>query len=138
MDRCLLNLSSFQKPCGAGVDHFGIAPNGDIYPCHQFYFIDEDTKIGNIFTEIDEQKLLIFKNYDHTDLSCPTDCDHFNCYRCIASNYQYNGSIFIQTRKNYCKLMKIDQFWQKKLAEEMKNMGVFNTEEIPSIACSCK
>lgn len=33
--------------CGAGNEYFAVAPNGDIYPCHQFVGIEE-FKAGNV------------------------------------------------------------------------------------------
>ncbi|QOR36149.1 thioether cross-link-forming SCIFF peptide maturase [Clostridium sp. 'deep sea'] len=34
--------------CGAGFDYMAIAPNGDIYPCHQFVGLPE-FKVGTVF-----------------------------------------------------------------------------------------
>ncbi len=36
--------------CGAGYDYLAVAPNGDLYPCHQFVGI-ADFKMGSVFEE---------------------------------------------------------------------------------------
>jgi uncharacterized protein len=40
--------------CGAGNEYFAVAPNGDIYPCHQFVGMDE-FKVGNVMGGITER-----------------------------------------------------------------------------------
>ncbi len=40
-------LSKRVSACGAGNEYFSVAPNGDIYPCHQFVG-DEKFKMGNV------------------------------------------------------------------------------------------
>ena len=40
-------LSKRVSACGAGNEYFSVAPNGDIYPCHQFVG-DEKFNMGNV------------------------------------------------------------------------------------------
>ena len=49
------------KGCGVGAEYCAVAPNGDIFPCHQFAG-DEDMKMGNvndISSILDENKKLL-------------------------------------------------------------------------------
>ena len=42
--------------CGAGYDYMAVAPNGDIYPCHQFVGLPE-FKIGTVFEKVLNQEI---------------------------------------------------------------------------------
>jgi len=118
------------KPCGAGEFYISINHKGEIYPCHQIYFSNReknDTYSGNIFDGIDVMSMQIFNDYSNEDLTCPTTCTHYNCFRCIAENLSANGSLFSQIHGHYCELMKVDQYYQDYLKEELTKMGLFET-----------
>jgi len=112
------------RPCGMGIHYLAVSPNGDIYPCHQFYYGDKeenDSRLGDVYEGIDEYKKYIFSRYENSDLTgCQKSCTHSDkCYRCVAANYMEYGSMFSQITGNYCKLMKIDEFFQKLIKEEL-------------------
>jgi uncharacterized protein len=51
-------------PCGAGLGLLGVAPSGDIAPCHRF--VDSDThKLGNLSTGIDRDVQAEFLERGH-------------------------------------------------------------------------
>lgn len=51
-------------PCGAGLGLLGVAPSGDIAPCHRF--VDSDThKLGNLATGIDRTTQVDFLERGH-------------------------------------------------------------------------
>jgi uncharacterized protein len=51
-------------PCGAGLGLLGVAPSGDIAPCHRF--VDSDThKLGNLATGIDRNEQNDFLERGH-------------------------------------------------------------------------
>jgi radical SAM protein with 4Fe4S-binding SPASM domain len=128
LDRCLYPNNGSSKTCGAGYNFISIGTDGDIYPCHQFYFADEDniTKIGNVFDGIDDMKRNIFINYDAKDMC--GDCECVQCYRCIADNYQNNGSIISQSKGYKCDLSFVERRYQLKLWEELNKMGLINKD----------
>ena len=39
------------RGCGAGTEYIAIAPNGDIYPCHQFVGQEDKYKMGSVFED---------------------------------------------------------------------------------------
>lgn len=118
----------FGLPCGAGRSFVSITANGDIYPCHQFYYI-EDTKkeliIGNVWDGIDESKRRIFKEYDGDDLTCHSklDCTAYHCYRCIAENYVDNKSIVSTKITSRCKMTWTEQKLIQNIRNRLEEMG---------------
>lgn len=78
------------KGCGCGKRLISVDTNGDIYPCHRFFFYKkENTKIGNIYNEnpICAEKRQVYENFNAENLG------NFPCQVCIAVNYQYSGDI---------------------------------------------
>lgn len=125
MDRCLsLNMKP-STPCGAGKTFISITADGDIYPCHHFYFSDPDElKIGTVYDGVDDSKRALFLEYTGKDMSCPSDCECGGCYRCIAVNYQVNGSITSQVRGFYCEMSHIENEMQKKILKVTQDLGL--------------
>ncbi len=110
LNKCIYDEKlSFSKPCGAGDSYISFSANGDIYPCHQFYFIDkETTKIGENF-KIDENKRSMFLFYNENDMNCSKkNCKNYDCYRCIAENYTTNGTILNCEIGIRCKMSNIE------------------------------
>lgn len=153
IDRCL-NPDVFpDAPCGAGKNFITIAANGDLYPCHQIYFNDpeEQTKIGDLATGIDEAKRAIFLYYDNNDLSCAKldpECDAYHCYRCIGENWQQNGSILsvVDCGGVRCKMSKIERKIQLNVRKELSDMGLLtqnsyqkgNNPDNPACLCDSR
>lgn len=88
-------LSKRVSACGAGNEYFSVAPNGDIYPCHQFVG-DEKFKMGNVF----DGKLnagirgVFAENCLFTRKKCGDCFAKFICSGgCSANNYHYNGDM---------------------------------------------
>lgn len=93
--------------CGAGHEYFAVAPNGDLYPCHQFVGRDKYL-LGNIFTGVTNKEMPQYFRQSHV-LNKPTckDCwARFYCSGgCHANADLFNGDI----RKPYeigCELQK--------------------------------
>lgn len=128
---CFMQRNKRPVPCGAGKTYATITADGDLYPCHQIYYNDKegDTCIGNIWYGVDEDRRRVFSLYEDEDLSCGTSCDFTKCYRCIGSNYVFKGSMFSQIKDNYCKLMKIDQYFQEKIKREVEEMGLMKNQD---------
>ena len=127
LDRALRNGSA-GKPCGAGESYCTITSNGEIWPCHHFYFIDDkkELKLGDIYNGVNRDKKRIWDEYDSSDLIGCKDCEHPACYRCIAENYEAYGSPFTQIKGLHCDLMKVDLKYQKLIKKELIDMGLLN------------
>ncbi|OJU09056.1 MAG: quinohemoprotein amine dehydrogenase maturation protein [Caulobacterales bacterium 68-7] len=63
-------------PCGAGIGLVGVAPNGDISPCHRFTDSDTHT-LGHISTGIDREKQSDFLTRGHVGAK-------YDCQTCWA------------------------------------------------------
>ncbi|NLK71592.1 MAG: thioether cross-link-forming SCIFF peptide maturase [Clostridiales bacterium] len=82
--------------CGAGTEYMAIAPNGDIYPCHQFVG-NKDFLLGNINENCFENRLYDTFNKAHifNKEKCKSCWAKFYCSGgCHANAYNINGSIY--------------------------------------------
>jgi len=125
----------YSKPCGAGVNYGTFTANGDVYPCHQFYYYEnsEYLNLGNIKEpdKIKHERTKLFQDYDKRDLFCSIDkdCPLIDyCYNCIADSYSANGSILSPNITARCKMTKIEkeatlevaEFYRNETGEEVK------------------
>lgn len=124
----LLNMPTcHNKPCGAGSGFLSFNAKGEIWPCHEFYYNDPAKlmKIGDVFNGVNKEMLRVFEEYDHEDLGCPSECDAYGCYRCIADNFRMNGSIFANIRGARCLMSKVEDQVIKETNRELEEMGIF-------------
>lgn len=147
IDKCLENYGRPNSPCGAGKNFVTVVANGDLYPCHQFYFNDPDkhTAIGNVWKGIVEDRREIYTNYDANDLSClknNPNCEAVGCYICIADNYNVNGSILSTVTGPRCAMSKVEKNVQDRVKKELAELGLLKndkkTEHVEAgDACQC-
>lgn len=81
--------------CGAGCEYLAIAPNGDIYPCHQFVG-NEEYKMGNLETgELNQEIRSTFEGCNvYTKPDCRDCFAKFYCSGgCMANACLINGDI---------------------------------------------
>ena len=81
--------------CGAGHEYLAVAPNGDIYPCHQFVG-NSDFLMGNVSEgKIDENiKNYFEKSNIYTKEKCRNCFAKFYCSGgCSANAWNFNGDI---------------------------------------------
>ncbi len=81
--------------CGAGVDYLAVAPDGGVYPCHQFVGRREFL-MGNVFgSEIDAGIVAAFRNaHVYTKKGCPECWARFMCSGgCHAAAYGHSRDI---------------------------------------------
>lgn len=95
------------RGCGCGNEYVAIAPNGDIYPCHQFVGI-EDYKLGSLndgsFNE--ELKKTFASAHVYSKPECKKCWAKFYCSGgCNANNYIYAGDIH-NAYKLSCEIQK--------------------------------
>lgn len=93
--------------CSAGTKLITIDTEGNIYPCHRFFFYDknkrEDLVIGNIYNEnpVDEEKRKPYKEFDCSKVS------NYPCQVCMATNYSYTGDLYKMPNDYAYKFMEI-------------------------------
>ena len=88
-------LSKRVSACGAGNEYFSVAPNGDLYPCHQFVG-DGKFKMGNVYEgRLDDGIRNTFAtNCLFTRNKCGDCFAKFICSGgCSANNYHFCGDI---------------------------------------------
>lgn len=99
--------------CGAGVEYVAVAPNGDIYPCHQFVG-DSRFLLGNVLVKDEEGNVPLESGIRNEFASCNifTKEKCSNCWAkyycsggCAANAYKLNGSI-TEPPEISCKLLK--------------------------------
>jgi len=97
----LVNKSSADYHCPAGLDTISITPNGNIYPCYRFIWEDSPFYMGNIFNpgegfgsprfiEIRERFLKNRKSYDPACQDCWL---RHLCKACLAEAYELKRDI---------------------------------------------
>ena len=100
-------LSKRVSACGAGNEYFSVAPNGDIYPCHQFVG-DEKFKMGSVFegalnTDI---RSTFAANCLFTRKKCGDCFAKYICSGgCSANNYHFEGDMNVPYGIT-CEMMK--------------------------------
>lgn len=126
-NKCLSPSKKKDAPCGAGKTLITVTAKGDIYPCHNFYFNDSkgETKIGNVWEGIDLEKISPYKDYTCDDMTCDKKCDHYNCYRCIATNWVHNGNMLNQIQGYYCQMSLIDKKYTDRMKTELLDLGLY-------------
>ena len=95
------------RGCGCGNEYVAIAPNGDIYPCHQFVGI-EDYKLGSLNDGSfnDELKKTFASAHVYSKPECKKCWAKFYCSGgCNANNYIYAGDIH-NAYKLSCEIQK--------------------------------
>ena len=93
--------------CGAGSEYLAVAPNGDVYPCHQFVG-QTKFKLGNVFDGKLNDELR--HTFARTSLFTKDECQ--NCWAkyhcsggCNANSVNFNGDMN-KPYKPACEMMK--------------------------------
>ena len=95
------------KGCGAGGEYVAVAPDGTVYPCHQFDGI-ANAALGNVFEK--DLKEDLRKNYYACSVVSKPECaecwaKYYCSGGCMANSFKYNGDINVPY-KPACELMK--------------------------------
>lgn len=115
------------RTCGAGVETFCVEPNGDIYPCARLIY--DEFKLGNIM-DIDNINSSIIDKFKNVHIIAEqecSNCNNYECYRCIAANYEQNGNLSSGFPK-YCKMALVEQEIRKELES-----AIYNESELGKI-----
>ena len=81
--------------CGAGVEYMAVAPDGKLYPCHQFVGMDEFI-LGDVFNGIknNEMRSIFKKSNLYAKPECSACWVKYYCGGgCAANAYNMNGDI---------------------------------------------
>ena len=95
------------RGCGCGNEYVAIAPNGDIYPCHQFVG-NEEYKMGSLNDGSfnDDMKAEFAAAHVYSKPECKKCWAKFYCSGgCNANNYIYAGDIH-NAYKLSCEIQK--------------------------------
>lgn len=82
--------------CGAGVEYMAVAPDGDVFPCHQFDGVSE-YKLGNVLRSPVIRRPELVAEFAHANFlfakeECRSCWARFYCSGgCLANNYATNG-----------------------------------------------
>lgn len=94
--------------CGCGCEYLAVAPNGDVYPCHQFVG-SEEYKMGSLYDSNGLNKELR-STFERCNVYTKPDCD--SCFAkffcsggCIANACLINGDMN-KPHKLSCEMMK--------------------------------
>ena len=81
--------------CGSGTEYLAVAPNGDLYPCHQFVGMP-DFLLGNVKTGV--ENTAVSDKFKKCNVYSKEECR--NCFAkyycsggCAANAYNYTGDI---------------------------------------------
>ena len=81
--------------CGSGIEYLAVAPNGDLYPCHQFVGMP-DFLLGNVKTGV--ENTAVSDKFKKCNVYSKKECR--NCFAkyycsggCAANAYNYTGDI---------------------------------------------
>lgn len=89
---------SSEGTCGAGKTFAAVAPSGDLYACHRFYFgANREFKVGSL-TEgfLSNSRTEILEDYSKRNIVGCEECMAYeNCERCIAANYGETGDVLL-------------------------------------------
>jgi uncharacterized protein len=84
--------------CGAGVEYLAVAPDGDVFPCHQFDGASE-YRMGNVLQSPVLQRPELTAEFGHANFlfakeECRSCWARFYCSGgCLANNYATNGDL---------------------------------------------
>jgi uncharacterized protein len=84
--------------CGAGVEYMAVAPNGDVFPCHQFDGVQE-YKMGNVLVSPVLERPELVAEFAHANFlfakeECGSCWARFYCSGgCLANNYATTGTL---------------------------------------------
>jgi uncharacterized protein len=84
--------------CGAGVEYMAVAPNGDVFPCHQFDGVQE-YRIGNVLMSPTLERPELVAEFAHANFlfakeECGSCWARFYCSGgCLANNHATSGAL---------------------------------------------
>ncbi|MBQ0050900.1 MAG: CXXX repeat peptide maturase [Treponema sp.] len=110
-----------ENSCNAGIRHYTLAPDGNIYLCPAFYFANKQDigNIGNV--KILNEHLL---KYDYAPIC--KECDAYHCNRCVFQNKISTNELNIPSYQQ-CVISHLERELSRKLLCKLKLLNpLFN------------
>lgn len=112
--------------CGCGRKMVGLDPDGNIFPCHRFYFFEEDKNkfiIGNVNDDRPISRPGIIERFKNINLEKVNTCGA--CQVCVAENYSMTKRLHQMANPKYdAKFMDIINFHYKAFKRFEKYLSV--------------
>lgn len=97
--------------CSSGKNLVCVLTNGDIYPCHRFYFYSEENKKKFIYGNINDPDNILKYNEgirkEIFDIDITKTEHDYPCQMCIACNYETTGDYIKRPSRHDEEFMKI-------------------------------
>lgn len=121
-----------ENSCNAGISHYTLAPDGNVYLCPAFYLTNQENigTINNI--KIKNQQLLKFEN-----APICRECDSFHCNRCIYLNKITTNELNTPSYQQ-CEISHVEREISRVLLNKLKKLNklYMQIHEIPEISYS--
>lgn len=123
-----MNHPNCGPACLAGNNFCGIAPSGDIYPCHRMIDGNPSALLGNVIDGIiDLNKKSVYEELDRKDfigLNNCGECEAINsCYTCIAANIEHNILPNLCFPKN-CSMTLVQHKFNKQIEDYLISQNI--------------
>lgn len=116
----MLYLNS-EGHCDAGENSFALAPNGKIYYCPAFYFMDPDNSVGDLINGIN-----IIHVINNSKANMCTNCTTRHCKRCIYLNKLKTNELSVSP-KNQCIIANIERNITSDLQANLLKQGLIDS-----------
>lgn len=126
-----------EKPCAAGYTYCSITPDGDIYPCHRFYFEEpREFHLGTLGDEWDKinENRRFFLDYTSSNMMGTNQCracKNYSCYRCIAANRSKTKN-YLLVNPSYCSMSLVGDKVRNELARKLQEAGLLENTPRPN------
>lgn len=98
--------------CSSGKNLFCVDTSGNVFPCHRFFFFDrlnKELSFGNVLDDnFDINNCDKREPFTSFDISKISDV----CQICIATNYEYTGSLYERPNHYDAKFMEVLNAWK--------------------------
>lgn len=113
--------------CSSGKNLFCVDTEGNVFPCHRFFFFDrlnKEISFGNVLDDnFDINNCKKREPFTTFDISKISDV----CQICIATNYECTGSLYTRPNIYDAKFMEVLNAWKDIFAENCNRKYIAET-----------
>lgn len=91
--------------CEAGINSFVVMPNGKIYICPGFYYLEEDVSVGDLERGINFSYAAELMSNSSEECG---HCKNYNCRRCVYAN-KINTNEYTIPPSIQCRISQVEQ-----------------------------